>query len=501
MSSIMPGRLLGSMTPRDRRALGIVGGFLFAIAAYTQLIEPLVFRFESALERRDRAEHASSGYTQKIRMLPRREHRLAELEREMSTLSAYFAPDVAAQSAPTESLIDELTAYASISGVRLRQLVPDVETLPDAQGRIHDLELTGDYPSLRRYLYLLETSPRRFDLAELEMSPPKEGGSRIRVRFFDPAPTSSPSGAPSGVEPLMIGVYGTADDLPVYVAREAGDFATAEVVVNLMPAGSPQLSLSRLLSGELDAVVASLYDIMRYRLAGVPLQVVMPLGQLPLATSLVTETNSGVDVLAALAGKTLGLESHGMAEVLLLQLLFESGMSRSDIDIVYLDRRAMVRHLKSGLVDAVLVSGLNKAGLAYLGLKEIERFAAGNSDWQSYLVAHADSLSRFPRRWQAVATALFATAKRLQAKDPSAVELADNWLRYRNTGAAASALSEVRFIEAAQAGQLLGSDADFGLDPLQDLLLELGEEVPDTSRDELVNEAWLQATLEHVGDN
>jgi len=227
----------------------------------------------------------------------------------------------------------------------------------------------------------------------------------------------------------------------------------------------------------------------------------MPLGQLPLATSLVTETNSGVDGLAALAGKTLGLESHGMAEVLLLQLLFESGLSRSDIDIVYLDRRAMVRHLKSGLVDAVLVSGLNKAGLAYLGLQEIERFAAGNSDWQSYLVAHADSLSRFPRRWQAVATALFATAKRLEAKDPSAVELADNWLRYRNTGAAASALSEVRFIEVAQAGQLLGSDADFGLDPLQDLLLELGEEVPDTSRDELVNETWLQATLERVGDN
>ena len=501
MSSAMKGRLLGSLTPRDRRALGIVAGFLFAIAAYTQLIEPLVFRFESALERRDRAEHASSGYTQKIRMLPRREQRLAELEREMSTLRAYFAPDVAAQSAPTESLIDELTAYASISGVRLRQLVPDVETLPDTQGRIHDLELTGDYASLRRYLYLLETSPRRFDLAELEMSPPKEGGSRIRVRFFDPAPTSSPSGVPGGVEPLMIGVYGTADDLPVYVAREGKDFVTADVVVNLMPAGSPQLSVSRLLSGELDAVVASLYDIMRYRLAGAPLQVVMPLGQLPLATSLVTEANSGVDGLAALAGKTLGLESHGMTEVLLLQLLFESGMSRSDIDIVYLDRRAMVRHLKSGLVDAVLVSGLNKAGLTYLGLQEIERFTAGNSDWQSYLVVHTDSLSRFPRRWQAVANALFATAKRLEAKDPSAVELAGNWLRYRNTGAVASALSEVHFIDAEQAGQLLGSDSAFALGPLQDLLLELGEEVPDTSRDELVNETWLQAMLERAGDN
>jgi len=227
----------------------------------------------------------------------------------------------------------------------------------------------------------------------------------------------------------------------------------------------------------------------------------MPLGQLPLATSLVTEANSGVDGLAALAGKTLGLESHGMTEVLLLQLLFESGVSRSDIDIVYLDRRAMVRHLKSGLVDAVLVSGLNKAGLAYLGLQEIERFTAGNSDWQSYLVVHTDSLSRFPRRWQSVAKALFATAKRLEAKDPKAVELAGNWLRYRNTGAVASALSEVHFIDAAQAGQLLGSDSAFALGPLQDLLLELGEEVPDTSRDKLVNETWLQAMLERAGDN
>ena len=65
----------------------------------------------------------------------------------------------------------------------------------------------------------------------------------------------------------------------------------------------------------------------------------------------------------------------------------------------------------------------------------------------------------------------------------------------------ASALSEVHFIDAAQAGQLLGSDSAFALGPLQDLLLELGEEVPDTSRDELVNETWLQAMLERAGDN
>ena len=34
-----------------RRALGIVAIFLFVIAAYTQLIEPLIFRFDQALEK------------------------------------------------------------------------------------------------------------------------------------------------------------------------------------------------------------------------------------------------------------------------------------------------------------------------------------------------------------------------------------------------------------------------------------------------------------------
>ena len=44
------GGALGGMSDRDRRALGIVAIFLFVIAAYTQLIEPLIFRFDQALE-------------------------------------------------------------------------------------------------------------------------------------------------------------------------------------------------------------------------------------------------------------------------------------------------------------------------------------------------------------------------------------------------------------------------------------------------------------------
>ncbi len=500
MSGTGLGQLLGGMSARDRRALGIVTAFLLVVVGYIQLIEPLVFRFDNALERRDRAEQVSTGYMQKIRMLPRREQRLAELEHDMSALQAYFAPDLAAQAAPIESLIDELTAYASISGTHMRQLVPDVETIPDLEGRIHDLELTGDYPALRRYLYLLETSPRRFNMMELEIRPPKDELSRTRLRFFDPTPMLKPASNVVGLEPLIIGVHGVAADLSVYVARAAGDFTATKVAVNLMPAGSPQLSASRLLSGEFDGVVGSLYDLMRYRLAGTPMRVLMPLGHIPLSASLVTKAGSSIDGLAGLVNKTLAVESYGMAEVLLLQLLNITGMTRSDLDIVYLDRRAMVRHLKSGLIDAALVSGLDETGLSYLGLRRVDHLNAGEDDWQSYLIVHADSLSRSPQRWQAVVQALLAAAARLEAQDASAMELAHEWLRYRNSGATVATLAQAHYADLANIAEVLGSDAAFGLDSLQELLLELGEQVPDTSRDELVDSAWLQALLETGGE-
>ena len=500
MSRAGLGGARGGMSDRDRRALGIVAAFLFVIAAYTQLIEPLIFRFDQAVEQRDRAEQLSTGYIQKIRMLPRREKRLAELEREMRTLEAYFAEDLIAQAAPIETLIDELTAYASISGSQLRQLVPDVESLPDLEGRIHDLELIGDYAALRQYLYLLETSPRRFDLMELEINPPKDGRSRARMRFMDPTPTQPVAADPGQVEPLIIGVHGGAGDLPIYAADVGGAFAEAEVAVGLVPAGSPQSSTDRLLSGELDAVVGSLYDLIRYRLAGAPVRVLMPLGELPLSVSLVSRADSPISGLEELSDKTLGIESLGMAEVGLLQMLYEMGMGRSDIDIVYLDQRAMVRHLRSGLIDAALVNDLDGARLDYLGMRQLQEYAVPRSEWQSYFIVHADSLGNFPQRWRAVSRALLVAAEQLKSGDSEAAALAHAWIRYRTPDATAASLSRAKFVDPEHFIEELSSDAAFGLESLQEILLELGEPVPDTSREELVEPSWLRSMQEVLGE-
>ena len=146
--------MLERMSERDRRALFLVGAFLITIVLYTQAIEPLVFRFQDAMGRLQRSEQLSAGYIQKIRMLPRREARLAELEQEKSAVDTYFKASPASRSAPAETLIDELSSYASITGVTILQLIPNVELL-ETGGGFHDLVLQGDYAALRQYLYLL----------------------------------------------------------------------------------------------------------------------------------------------------------------------------------------------------------------------------------------------------------------------------------------------------------------------------------------------------------
>jgi hypothetical protein len=133
-------------------------------------------------------------------------------------------------------------------------------------------------------------------------------------------------------------------------------------------------------------------------------------------------------------------------------------------------------------------------------MRELESVAVNQGAWQSYLIVHADSLGRFPKRWRAVSEALLAAARQLDAQDPEALTLAHAWLRRRSPDATAATLSQSRYVDPAQFKEQLTSDSAFGLDLLQELLLELGEPVPDTSRSELVDPTWLRSMEEVLGE-
>ena len=152
----------------------------------------------------------------------------------------------------------------------------------------------------------------------------------------------------------------------------------------------------------------------------------------------------------------------------------------------------MVRHLRSGLIDAALVNDLNGARLDYLGMRQVEELPAPHSEWQAYLIVHADSLSRFPQRWSALSRALWSAAEQLESGSPEAIALAHAWIRYRTPDATAALLSRSTFGDAWDSIDELSSDAAFGLESVQKLLLELGEPVPDIGREELVEPSGLR---------
>ena len=495
------GRLLADMSPRDRRALVLVIAFLVCIVGYTQGIEPLLFRFENALNRLDRSEQLSAGYIQKIRMLPRRETRLAELEQEKSSVDEYFAPDPASNTAPADALIHELSSYSNISGARILQLTPDVESLANNSARFHGLVLAGDYSSIRRYLYLLETSPRKFQLVEFELNPSKEDVLRAKVRFLDPTPVQATTVTGHGVgesKHLVVGVYGTESDLPIYVAQAEKHFEAAGLKVGLVPAGTPDNSLRLLLSGQIDAVTASVYDLLRYRLEGAPVRAVIPMGRPPLEAHLVTAAGSSISRLDGLNGKTIGLELHGMVEPLLLQLLDVNAMGRDDVRLVYLDRRALIRHLRSGLIEAGLISGLEKDMLDHYELTLIETLSAGAAGWQSFLVVHEDILEHKHRQLVDLAQAIFEANKMLTQSTDSARAAAAHWLGNSKSQSVESILERTEFLQSEEAWTLMSTktDDDIMLGAVQQLLLELGEDVPDITKQDLVDARVMEEYLQ-----
>ena len=483
--------MLERMSERDRRALFLVGAFLITVVLYTQAIEPLVFRFQDAMGRLDRSEQLSAGYIQKIRMLPRREARLAELEQEKSAVDTYFKASPASRSAPAETLIDELSSYASITGVTILQLIPNVELL-ETGGGFHDLVLQGDYAALRQYLYLLETSPRKFQLAEFELNPPKEGALRSRVRFLDPAELQSNELIEEGgdVRPdLIIGVYGTEDDLPIYLAQTLDLFNEVQLKVGLVPAGTPDMSLRRLLSGQVDATIASLYDILRYRLGGVPVRAIIPMGRVPLEIQLATAKDSDISSIEDLQAKTIALEPHGMVEPVFLQLLAAHGLGRDDINLVYLSRRSLIRHLRSGLVDASLISGLEPGRLEFFGLNSVEKLKTPRKTWQSFLIVHADLLEQEVVSLSRLTRSIFRANQMLEEGSDPVTAAANEWLGRSNNQPAEPVIDKIRFPDIQDSWRLMSKTEDniIGLAMFQQLLLELGEDVPNVTTQDLVD--------------
>jgi ABC-type nitrate/sulfonate/bicarbonate transport system substrate-binding protein len=230
----------------------------------------------------------------------------------------------------------------------------------------------------------------------------------------------------------------------------------------------------------------------------------MPISRVPLEVQLATSTDSGVSTLEDLQGKTVALEPHGMVEPLFLQLLAANELGRDDVNLVHLDRRDLVRHLRSGLVDASLISGLEPGRLEYFGLSPVEKLKTARKTWQSFLIVHADALEQEKIPLTQLARAVFRANHMLQENSEQVAAAANQWLGRNNNQPAGPVIEKIRFPDSQDAWNLMSTAEDnvIGLAMFQQLLLELGEDVPDVTTRDLVNNTILdKLRTEHLDED
>lgn len=138
--------------------------------------------------------------------------------------------------------------------------------------------------------------------------------------------------------------------------------------VSLARLGSASLSLAALRRGEVDAAALTLDEVMRARLGGMDLVVVM-----------VFDVSAGADVLLVdeeieslgdLAGKRIGVELGGVGEMLLDRVLARAGLDWGEITIVDRSADQQLHSWRDGELDAVVsyepvASRLRAAGARY----------------------------------------------------------------------------------------------------------------------------------------
>ena len=121
---------------------------------------------------------------------------------------------------------------------------------------------------------------------------------------------------------------------------------------SLSRTGSASESLEALRDGRVDAAALTLDEVIRARLSGLDLVVVMVFDVSSGGDVVMVE--EGIESLDDLAGKRIGIEMGGVGEMLLDQVLARGGLGRDEVIIV---DRAADQHLaawRAGEVDAVV---------------------------------------------------------------------------------------------------------------------------------------------------
>ena len=156
---------------------------------------------------------------------------------------------------------------------------------------------------------------------------------------------------------LRIGTLPVINMLPLYVAQDAGFFDEAGVVVEIVDFLSSKDAQAATIAGEIDGFQADMVSALKVNADGGDVRVVRHVGitNYPFV-SIVAGRDSGIESVADLAGRQIGLSQNTIIQYLTDSLLESVGVSPDDVEYVDLPGiRNRVQRLVDGEIAAATV--------------------------------------------------------------------------------------------------------------------------------------------------
>lgn len=342
----------------DRRALSICGVFLLLVFGYIGVLDPLVSRYDSVGRELAELRGRQSSNARKIALLPRREARLAQYRAQRNDLEQRFQPGVESVDQAVSRSIAEFTYYARLSDVDISSVRPQSEAAAGEYIELpFELEVSGDYNSLRKFIYYIDTSPSVLAVTRLQLKPATDSVVRADLQVTDviriaEADTDQQQTPLTNSNRLRLVIPDWPGFLPLWVAENEGYLDSDRYSIEIIDEHD-KITLERLmLSGQVDAIGLTLADLLGYWVIGLPLKVVRPVSRAIGTEGIVVSNNSSISSVVELKGQRIAVDEQGLLPYVLHQALRESEVNSSDIVGVPREASQVARELRSGLLEA-----------------------------------------------------------------------------------------------------------------------------------------------------
>ena len=349
-----------SLPESDRRALSLMVMFLAVVAGYIGVLEPLLSRYQRANTELTELLDRHDSNTRKVGLLPRREANLTEYRSQLAQINQRFTVAVASTQIAVSRTLAELNSYARLSSVEVDTIKPgeaqEFETYTEIP---FELELSGSFSDLRRFLYYIDTSPSLLATTRLNLRYDSTASTKASIEVTDIVRLARDT------QPDLQFVSNSASHLRVvaseglgyHAMREAikeGLFESDDTVVDLVPASDTVTVERLLLSKDIDAISLTVLDLIGYWERGIPLIAVLPIGESRGAEGIVVTASSAMQSVADIARSSVAVDQHGILQFVLFDALARQGLSIDSINQQPMSASQVARDLAAGTTSVGL---------------------------------------------------------------------------------------------------------------------------------------------------